>query len=120
MKKFIAIFALVFALPFAAAADCKKRTDPDPGPQRDRPVIEATVAEVCINNLTRVRKPDSWCEEPKVDDAHDWRYPTRDSKFREQPLPALGEKLQEGWGERSAPSGTRPVRIPPEGALFQR
>ena len=115
VKKTLAVMLIV---PLLFVAACKKESRPTPAP---KPTISAKAVKICIDIATQVRRPDFWCE-PLVD-GHRWAYPYNTVDWAHYELPAVGERLQAGWGFPHPPAGMEaspPPRIPKEGARFVR
>lgn len=108
--KIVAAITLVLL----TGAKCEKKTE-EPKP---KPTIDAKVAQVCIEMATNVRRPDFWCD--PIVDGHRWAYPINHPSWAGKELPAVGQRLEAGWGFPNAPGGVTPVRIPEEGAVFKQ
>jgi len=110
---------LVLAL---LAAACQPGSKPNPKlSPKSKPTIDAVAVKICIDIGTFVRRPDFWCE--PVVDGHRWAYPYNTSNWAGKELPAVGERLEAGWGYPNPPAGSEaspPPRIPEEGAVFKR
>ncbi len=106
--------AAAVALVFLTGANCQKQKE-EPKP---KPTIEGKVAQICIDIATQVRRPDFWCDQ--IVDGHRWAYPINNSSWAGKELPAVGQRLEAGWGFPNAPEGVTPVRVPEEGAVFKQ
>ena len=76
----------------------------------------ASVVELCIDLATRVRYEYHWCDD---EEGYVLVYVDNSATFPAE-LPADGEVLGGGQARLQPPDGSKPERIPSEGAIFTR